>query len=360
MGLTASLHSFVHRLWLTRNVVTRALVPLAVLVEALLFIRRWYYENIHASSFKSSLPVLVVGNLYAGGTGKTPATIGLVKLLQAKGWHPGVISRGYGAQPAREPQCGAGALSSDIFGDEPALIARMAQVPVCIARKRETAALKLLATYPDIDVIICDDGLQHLALARDLEVIVQDHRGVGNGWVQPAGPLREGVHRLMAADVVITNHRGSKLNEVGQTPTTQSTNRHLAMYQDLLGIRHVATQELLTLDTFLARHTQTRICAAAAIGEPAQFFKGLRQLGLTLTKTVALTDHRALDPGFLASIDCPIILITAKDAIKCDPQLDQRLWSVEVDTRFEDQTFGDWLDSKLTQIQRNKKSLGLQ
>jgi len=168
------------------------------------------------------------------------------------------------------------------------------------------------------------------------------------------------VHRLMAADVVITNHRGSKQSEEDQTPPTPSTNRHLAMYQDLLGIRHVATQELLTLDTFLARHTQTRICAAAAIGEPAQFFKGLRQLGLTLTKTVALTDHRALDPGFLASIDCPIILITAKDAIKCDPKLDQRLWSVEVDTRFEDQTFGDWLDSKLTQIQRNKKSLGLQ
>ncbi|PRY99108.1 lipid-A-disaccharide kinase [Jezberella montanilacus] len=359
-SFTASTHQLVHRLWLTRNAISRILVPLAWLVEVLLSVRRWYYTHVHAPRFKSSLPVVVIGNLYAGGTGKTPATIGLIKLLQAKGWRPGVISRGYAARPSREPQCGVGDLSSDIFGDEPALIARLTQVPVCVFHKRETAATKLLAVHPNIDVVICDDGLQHLALARDLEIIVQDHRGVGNGWVQPAGPLREGVHRLAVADVVITNYRGNASGVAGQIPGSALTHRQLAMYQDIVGIRHLASQERLTLEAFLAQHGQNSICAAAAIGEPEQFFQGLRQLGVRLVATSALTDHRALDYRFLASIDCSVILITAKDAIKCDPQLDQRLWSVEVDTRFGDPTFAAWLDSRLTQIQRNKKSLGLQ
>ena len=364
-GLTTFIHQWVQQLWLTRQPISWLLMPLTLLVEVILAIRRWYYTRWYRAVFSTAKPIVVVGNLYAGGTGKTPATIGIVKLLQQKGWTPGVISRGYGARSTAHPRCGEGQLDASDFGDEPALIARLTDVPVCIFPKREVAALKLLTSYPQVDVLICDDGLQHLALARDLEIIVQDQRGTGNGWVQPAGPLREGVHRLGAADVIITNHRnavarGTNNDTSSQVVSPTNHARQVAMYQDVLGMRHLASGELLTLMQFLDRCEKKHIGAAAAIGEPTQFFQGLRELGISLTQTQAASDHLALDAELLASFECDVVLITAKDAIKCDRQLDDRLWVVDVETRFDDLTFVDWLNDKLFQIQQDKKRLGLQ
>ena len=180
----------------------RILWPVSVLFGALVALRRRCYAAGLLANFHLPVPVIVVGNLFVGGTGKTPLTIWLVEALRNAGYVPGVISRGYGARHGL-PLHVNGASAPDQVGYEPVLIARRALCPVMVGRDRVAAARALLAAWPQVNVIVADDGLQHYALARTVEIVLFDSRGVGNGWLLPAGPLREPVARTR--DVTVVN-----------------------------------------------------------------------------------------------------------------------------------------------------------
>lgn len=176
--------------WSRRACLPRLLWPLAALHGMLVRLRRALYSRGLRASVRLRVPVVVVGNVVAGGAGKTPLVMALVAHLRAAGYRPGVISRGYGRQ-AKECLEVLPTLSTTQTGDEPLLIRQLTGAPVFVARRRSEAAQALLRAHPDTDLIVCDDGLQHYALQRDLNIAVFDERGVGNGWLLPAGPLRE-------------------------------------------------------------------------------------------------------------------------------------------------------------------------
>ena len=195
--MRAELESWLHGQWSKKGLLALARSPLSLIYLAVVMnrVRRFHPE-------KLPVPVIVVGNIYVGGTGKTPVTIELVKALAALGYHPGVISRGYGRKDSAtvmvEPESPAA-----VVGDEPLLIVQATGVPTAVARNRTAAGRMLLSAHPEIDVLISDDGLQHLQLARDIELAVVGARGIGNGWVLPAGPLREPRSRLDTVDAII-------------------------------------------------------------------------------------------------------------------------------------------------------------
>ena len=193
------IEAWLHRVWSHRGPTACLLYPLSLI-----------YEAISASKRKSTkpqhlpVPVVVVGNIYVGGTGKTPVTIALVRELRARGWTPGVISRGFGRQ-AEEVKIVTPESDAREVGDEPLLIARDSMAPVAVGRARYQAGLALLHAHPGVNIILSDDGLQHTALARDVELAVIGAGGLGNGWLLPAGPLREPVSRLDEVDALILN-----------------------------------------------------------------------------------------------------------------------------------------------------------
>jgi len=201
--------------WLRRGPLAWLLWPVSLLMGALVGLRRLAFRRGWARSVRLPVPVIVVGNRIVGGAGKTPTTIALLQHLQAQGWRPGVLSRGYKAAlatdgPALIDAQTAPSLTALQVGDEPLLIWRRCQVPLMIGRDRAASGQALLAAYPEINMLVCDDGLQHLRLRRDIEIVVFDERGAGNGWLLPAGPLREPIDappppELRAKPIVIYN-----------------------------------------------------------------------------------------------------------------------------------------------------------
>ena len=187
---TGTLHGVLQRNWQRRGALAWALWPLSRLYALLVALCRTLYRTGLLPSHHPGRPVIVVGNVIAGGAGKTPVVIATVQHLQARGWHPGVVSRGYGRSTSDCRTVLPGSLPSEV-GDEPLLIAQACNVPVVVAAQRSAAAQALLAAHPEVDVIVCDDGLQHWALARDIEICVFNDQGTGNGFLLPAGPLRE-------------------------------------------------------------------------------------------------------------------------------------------------------------------------
>ncbi|MEH6436718.1 tetraacyldisaccharide 4'-kinase, partial [Massilia sp. DD77] len=200
--LESTLESAITRAWLRRGPLACALLPLSLLFRLLAALRARLFRAGVLRSERLPVQVIVVGNIFIGGTGKTPLTIWLAQALRAAGLRPGVISRGHGGEQSAPREVGPGSTPSEV-GDEPLLIAARAACPVFVGRRRAEAGRALLAAYPDVDVLIADDGLQHYALARDLEIVLFDGRGVGNGWTLPAGPLREPPSRRR--DVTIVN-----------------------------------------------------------------------------------------------------------------------------------------------------------
>ncbi len=243
-----------------------------------------------------SVPVIVVGNITAGGSGKTPLVIWLVDELKRQGRKPGVISRGYGgsAEGVRKVSRGD---TPDVVGDEPLLIARRADCPVYVGRDRVAAGRALLAENPECDVIISDDGLQHYRLARDFEIAVVDRRGFGNGWPLPAGPLREPVSRLKSVDAVVANgwagEAAFRMTLAGDEFRSYGKVSRGATPGDLAGLR---------------------LHAVAGIGEPQRFFDHLAALGLEFTAH-PFPDHHAYTAADL-DFDGDAILTTEKDAVK--------------------------------------------
>ncbi|HEX4329844.1 MAG TPA: tetraacyldisaccharide 4'-kinase [Burkholderiales bacterium] len=298
---------------------TALLLPLSLLFGALAALRRALYRAGILSTQRLPVPVLVVGNLTVGGSGKTPLVIALAQAFTERGWHPGVISRGYGAEVDGAREVHADSSPAQV-GDEPLLIRRSGVgCPVFVGRKRVEAGHALLAAYPRTNLIISDDGLQHYALARDAEVAVFDARGAGNGRLLPAGPLREPLARAATLDAVVCN------GEVPLTLARPAWRMDLRPWGLFLLVDPAQRRDAADL----AREYGSRIAALAGIGSPERFFTTLRGLGLQFEEH-PFPDHHAYTAADLKAITAPLIVMTEKDAIKCAQFGDPRIWVLPV------------------------------
>lgn len=292
------------------------LLPLGGLFFLVGAVRRLTYRLGRLKSERLPVPVVVVGNIIAGGAGKTPLTLWLAQRLVAAGRKPGIVSRGYGRDRDDIRKVGAGATAPEV-GDEPLLLARRSGCPVYVGSDRVAAAHALLAAHPDCDLILCDDGLQHYRLQRDVEIAVIDRRGLMNGWPLPAGPLREPASRLMHVDALVLNDAlPVPLNSV---PT-------FAMR--LVGQRfHRLDDPRITCAARdLAGQT---LHAVAGIGEPQRFFDHLASLGLKVEHH-AFPDHHRYAPADLKYAG-DALLMTEKDALKCAGLGTLPIWVLPVD-----------------------------
>lgn len=283
--------------WYRQTWWTWLLMPLALLFAAISAVRRLGFKLRLLKSTRVKAPVIIVGNISVGGTGKTPFTLWLCQYLQQQGLKPGILSRGYGAKITR-PQLVTSQMSALEIGDEPLLLAQLTGVPVVVCPKRVQGAEFLLA-HTDCNIVICDDGLQHYALARDLEIVLIDgQRQLGNGWLLPAGPLREGAWRLNTADLVLSNSAASpytpyQFDVIADAPQALSQ----------------ATEALAPAAT---------VALVSGIGNPQRFLTTATQAGFTISATHFFPDHHPFTPADFQAISTPL-LMTAKDAVKCQP-----------------------------------------
>ncbi len=287
--------------------------PASGLFRALAGLRRAAYRSGLRRAARLPVPVIVVGNITVGGSGKTPLVMHLVEQLQARGWRPGVVSRGYGGADDAARRLGADADPAE-HGDEPVMVALRCGCPVAVGADRAAAARLLLDTC---DVIVADDGLQHYALARDLEIAVVDgDSGLGNGRLLPAGPLREPRARLRSVDFVAVRDDDGAFD----------TAAHGAY---CFRVAAGETRRLIAPETArpLNAWGDSTLHAVAGIGVPERFFGQLEDLGLTIERH-AFADHHAFRPADLAFGDEAPILMTEKDAIKCRAFADERMWFV--------------------------------
>jgi tetraacyldisaccharide 4'-kinase len=312
--------SFAQRLvadWYTPRLtlLSALLAPLSLLFRAASALRRGLYRvgvlRVHALG----VPVIVVGNINVGGSGKTPLALCIARELGSRGWRPGLVSRGYGGTGGAPRRVRADS-SPDEVGDEPVLLARSG-LPVWVGRDRAAAGRALIAENSDCNVLIADDGLQHYALKRDVEIAAVDgRRGFGNGMALPAGPLREPISRLDEVDAVV---------RLGDKPGRLS-GREFEMV--LVGNRFVRVNNsaiAVGADTFAGEDLH----AVAGIGNPERFFAYLRTLGIAATAHV-FPDHHRYTPRDIALPGATAILMTEKDAVKCAAFADDRCWALPV------------------------------
>ena len=313
------------RAWLTRGPLAIALWPLSLLFGAAVRVRRALYASGRLPVQQLGVPVIVVGNLIVGGAGKTPTVIAIVQLLQRRGFTPGVVSRGYGRRDDSVLAVHEDTPATQA-GDEPLLIRRRTKAPVAVGRDRVATAEFLLSVDPDIDVIVCDDGLQHHRLARTLQVLVFDERGVGNGWLLPAGPLREPLPaRLPPRSLVLYNAKRRTTRLKGELAT-----RSLAGVALLNDWQRGATPSLAAL-AVMQREAQAPVLAVAGMAQPQRFFAMLRDRGMSIAKQ-PLPDH--YDFKTLPwPADTPDVLVTEKDAVKLDAARvgSTRVWVATLD-----------------------------
>lgn len=272
------------------------LFPLSLVFGAVVRLRRTAFALGIARRERLPVPVIVVGNFTVGGTGKTPLVLWLLRCLRAEGYRPGVISRGYGGDASGVRAVPVPA-DPATFGDEPSLLAIRSGVPVWIGRDRVAAAHGLLAANPTVNVIVCDDGLQHLRLARDIEIAVSDARGNGNGWLMPAGPLREPPR---AVDARVRNGVAPSPGELAMRLQPQ---RLYPLHDPSSSV------EVMAL-------AGKRVHAVAGIGSPARFFAQLADMGIRATAH-PFPDHHRFIAADLAFEACDWIVMTEKDAVKC-------------------------------------------
>jgi tetraacyldisaccharide 4'-kinase len=343
----SALESTLTRNWLRRGPLACALWPLSLVFRALSGVRVALFKAGVLKSSRLPVPVVVVGNIYIGGTGKTPLTIWLVQALQEAGMRPGVISRGFGSAEESAREVSAASTPAQV-GDEPLLIKQRTGAPVMVGRDRAATGLALLAAHPEVNILLTDDGLQHYKLQRDVEIILFDGRGAGNGWLLPAGPLREPVSRRRDFTVINTPQLTAELvravnpGEAGSDPVRGLTpyTRTAAIQMTLVGghaeqLRDRTRQKPLAE---LAATPELRIAAAAGIGNPARFFGMLKAAGLHIIE-LPLPDHHDFQDRPFAALDADLILMTEKDAVKCaqieELRDDPRLWVVPVTARID-------------------------
>ncbi|MBV8658822.1 MAG: tetraacyldisaccharide 4'-kinase [Burkholderiales bacterium] len=314
------------------------LLPLSLLFGIVTTVRRGLYRMGWLKQAHIPVPVVVVGNITAGGAGKTPTVQYLAQALKARGWHPGIISRGYGGQVegvAAVPLDGAAAR----YGDEPLLLAQTTGCPVMVGRQRAEAAMTLLNRSPDVDVILTDDGLQHYALARDIELVVIDGaRGLQNGWLLPAGPLREPADRLRSTDALIVNG-----NPAMALPSRTARFDMALQPEDAWCLGRPATRR--PLPSFIGEP----VAAVAGIAHPPRFFDMLRQAGLQI-EAHAYPDHHAYSQAECASWGSGLILTTEKDAVKLAAlQHNGSIWVIPVRPQLQPD-LGQWLHDRLNTL----------
>jgi tetraacyldisaccharide 4'-kinase len=304
------------------------LLPFALVFRAAVAVRRALYRGRILPRWKAPVPLVVVGNITVGGSGKTPLVLAIVEMLQSHGFNPGVVARGYGRVPRREADpLGVVRVYPDIatpehFGDEPVLIARRARVPVFVGADRPAATRDLLDAQPETDVVVSDDGLQHYALARDVEIAVVDaERLFGNGLPLPAGPLREPKARLNDVDAVVVNG-GGRLDIASP--------RQFDMRLGRERFAAVAGNAEMTVEEFAVRARGANVVAVAGIGNPARFFEHLARLGIA-ARGRAFPDHHAFQPADLRLPGADVIVMTEKDAVKCAAFADARMWFMRVE-----------------------------
>nr|WP_314264526.1 tetraacyldisaccharide 4'-kinase [uncultured Moellerella sp.] len=308
----------IERIWAGRSWLYILLLPLSLLYGVITTIRRFCYHMGIFSSWKAPVPIVVVGNLTAGGNGKTPVVIWLAESLKNKGLSVGVVSRGYGGKAVHYPLVIGDETTTAEAGDEPILIYRRTGVPVAVAPRRSDAVKALLAQH-SIDVIITDDGLQHYALARDYEIVVIDgQRRFGNGWWLPAGPMREYEGRLNTVNALITNGGQPQNGEILMS----------LMGNEAVNIVTGAHKPVSELNN---------IVAMAGIGHPPRFFSSLQDKGLKLISTHAFADHQAYDAQQLADLASSqqTLLMTEKDAVKCHTFAQPNWWYLPVNAQLE-------------------------
>lgn len=317
MAIADRLVAHLQQAWLRRGLTAWLLTPVSLLYGSLVALRRLAFRLGLIRIERLPRPVLVVGNRIAGGAGKTPTTLALLQHLREAGWRPGVLTRGHGARPTPKApllldastQAGLDAVQT---GDEPWLIWRRAQVPLMIGRDRAASGRALLAKHPDIDILVCDDGLQHLQLHRDIEVIVFDDRGVGNGWLLPAGPLREPVRSQPVSTLVV--------------PAIVLHNVDRAAFNSEPPAGHLARRALGPIvplaDWWSGRSPDatfpSKAHALAGIAHPERFFQSLRARGIEVTPC-PLRDHADFDT-LPWDKEVRTLVVTEKDAVKLDPQ----------------------------------------
>ena len=323
--LRSSLEAIMMRAWLRRGVLACLLWPASKLFQLIVNFRFALFVLGYKSQTRLTVPVIVIGNIFIGGTGKTPLVIWLVQQLTQAGWKPGVISRGYGASADTITEVDATSLAN-VVGDEPLLIALRAACPVMVGRDRVAAAHALLAAHPEINLIISDDGLQHYALARDVEILMFDQRGMGNGWLLPAGPLREAAQRRR--DFAVLNApAGVAVAGIGSDAV------RMQLIPDKLFCLSRPAQHMALTDV-----KGKRIVAAAGIGHPQRYFAMLRAAGLEFDE-LSLNDHHVFSADTFCAVDADLILITEKDAVKCRQiatlQDDARIWVVPVSAQLD-------------------------
>lgn len=323
--MRAWLESFLLKAWMRRGLVAWFLWPISQIYALLVKVRIALYKLGYKKTTRLPVPVVVIGNVFVGGTGKTPLVIRLVETLRAAGWTPGVISRGYGAHAEQVRAVCLDAKASEV-GDEPLLIFQRLACPMMVGRDRVAAALQLLSIHPEVDVIISDDGLQHYALARDVEIVLFDQRGVGNGWLFPAGPLREAASRQR--DFTVLNAPSDVHPKgIGEKLVRMQLRTEVASNLQYPG-------KTMKFSQFRGK----QVLAAAGIGNPARFFELLTRHGVQF-KPMPLPDHYSFEQHVFAQQDLEYILITEKDAVKCRqiPSLrdDPRIWVVPVTAHFD-------------------------
>ena len=323
--------AWIERHWQKVTPLAVLLYPLALLFRAVVAARRLLYRVGLLRSTRLPVPVIVVGNISVGGTGKTPLVLWTMSFLVRHGRHPGIVSRGYGRR-SPHPQRVTPDSDTAAVGDEPVMLAQRCDVPVWVGSDRARVAQALLTAHPECDVIVSDDGLQHYQLARNIEVAVIDgDRKFGNGWMLPAGPLREPLARLASVNAVVVNGTGA-----ADMPRNAACSFRMALqgasFRNLLNPEHWVGAEYFSGRT---------MHAIAGIGNPARFFSHLQRLGLTFT-ACPFPDHHTYSSADLAVFGQSELVMTEKDAVKCRKFANEHWWALVVEAEL-DPGFGDLL-----------------
>ena len=327
-------YRFIQRVWYEGDAWYRALLPLSGIFWLLFILRRFLYRLGVLRSHKADVPVVVVGNITAGGTGKTPTTVWLTRALRERGFRPGVVSRGYGGSKSKSSMRIDAETDPMVAGDEPVLIAIRTGAPVVVDADRARAADMLVEDGADL--VIADDGLQHYALERDYEICVIDGaRGLGNGLLLPAGPMRETAARIQEVDQVLVNGR------LRQEPQGMPAGLQNAIEFQLVAREVCRNNGSLTRP--IERFRDTTVHAVAAIGNPDRFFDLLRGHGMQVIEH-RFPDHARIERPTLDFADDFDILMTEKDAVKFGRNVPDRYWYVPVELEIDPQTAGPWLE----------------
>jgi tetraacyldisaccharide 4'-kinase len=321
------------RYWYRRGAIAWLLWPISLLFGAVVLVRRLLFKLRLLKSKHPGIPVIVVGNLTVGGSGKTPLVLWIAEFLKSKGWSPGIVSRGYGAK-IDTPRAATVADQAVVVGDEPIILSRRSGCPVWVGPQRVEVAKALRAAHDEVDILILDDGLQHYRLRRDLEIAVVDSRGFGNGFLLPAGPLREPAWRLHCVDAVVSH--GSSMR--GYSMRLEGEVLH----------RMTDARDRRAASAFAGQ----KVHAVAGIGEPNRFFLHLVGLGLEVLPH-PFADHHAFSPRDLEFGDGLPVLMTEKDAVKLRHAARPEWWVLPVSAKL-DPAFGDWLLGRLHEWRRSK------